>query len=130
VKGSEYPRSYYRCTQTNCQVKKKVERSDDGHITEIIYRGNHNHSKPHSTLTELLDSDYTVTEHLDSTKRCQSIGISESNNALEHSSGQGNHDGATQEVLPLPCDAEEAESESRKRSCTLFDSIFMLLMDK
>jgi hypothetical protein len=56
--------------------------------------------------------------------------MSESNNAPEHSSGQGNHDGATQEVLPLRCDAEEAESESRKRSCTLFDSIFMLLMDK
>jgi hypothetical protein len=134
VKGSEYPRSYYKCTQTNCHVKKKVERSHDGHVTEIIYRGNHNHSKPHSNVAELLDSDSTVTEHLDSTKRFQSIGMSESNNALEHSSGQGNHDGdndgATQEVLPLQGDAEEAESESRKRSCTQFDSIFMLLMDK
>ncbi|XP_057756704.1 WRKY transcription factor SUSIBA2-like [Arachis stenosperma] len=47
VKGSEYPRSYYKCTQPNCQVKKKVERSHDGQITEIIYKGTHNHSKPH-----------------------------------------------------------------------------------
>ncbi|KAF7833852.1 putative WRKY transcription factor 2 [Senna tora] len=46
VKGSEYPRSYYKCTHPNCQVKKKVERSHEGHITEIIYKGNHNHSKP------------------------------------------------------------------------------------
>lgn len=46
VKGSEYPRSYYKCTNPNCHVKKKVERSHDGQITEIIYKGGHNHSKP------------------------------------------------------------------------------------
>ncbi|KAI4321755.1 hypothetical protein MLD38_035102 [Melastoma candidum] len=46
VKGSEYPRSYYKCTHTNCPVKKKVERSQEGHITEIIYKSTHNHPKP------------------------------------------------------------------------------------
>jgi len=46
VKGSEYPRSYYKCTHTSCPVKKKVERSHEGHITEIIYKGAHNHAKP------------------------------------------------------------------------------------
>ncbi|CAN6987631.1 unnamed protein product [Brassica rapa subsp. trilocularis] len=46
VKGSEYPRSYYKCTQPNCEVKKKVERSREGHITEIIYAKTHNHPKP------------------------------------------------------------------------------------
>ncbi|XP_031116173.1 probable WRKY transcription factor 2 [Ipomoea triloba] len=46
VKGSEYPRSYYKCTHPNCPVKKKVERSHEGHITEIIYKGTHNHQKP------------------------------------------------------------------------------------
>ncbi|KAJ7963471.1 WRKY transcription factor [Quillaja saponaria] len=46
VKGSEYPRSYYKCTHPNCQVKKKIERSHEGHVTEIIYKGSHNHSKP------------------------------------------------------------------------------------
>ncbi|KAK8507475.1 hypothetical protein V6N13_141498 [Hibiscus sabdariffa] len=46
VKGSEYPRSYYKCTHPNCQVKKKVERSLNGQITEIIYKGAHNHPKP------------------------------------------------------------------------------------
>ncbi|MFS7985147.1 putative transcription factor WRKY family [Helianthus anomalus] len=45
VKGSEYPRSYYKCTHLNCNVKKKVERSHEGHITEIIYKGAHNHPK-------------------------------------------------------------------------------------
>ncbi|XP_008790094.2 probable WRKY transcription factor 4 isoform X2 [Phoenix dactylifera] len=46
VKGSEYPRSYYRCTHPNCPVKKKVEHSLDGQITEIIYKGQHNHRQP------------------------------------------------------------------------------------
>lgn len=46
VKGSEYPRSYYKCTHLNCPVKKKVERSPTGEITEIIYKGKHNHDPP------------------------------------------------------------------------------------
>ncbi|CAA2975776.1 probable WRKY transcription factor 3 [Olea europaea subsp. europaea] len=46
VKSSEYPRSYYRCTNSNCPVKKKVERSLEGQITEIIYKGQHNHQPP------------------------------------------------------------------------------------
>ncbi|KAG9453790.1 hypothetical protein H6P81_006694 [Aristolochia fimbriata] len=46
VKGSEYPRSYYKCTNPNCPVKKKVERSYDGQIAEIVYKGEHNHPKP------------------------------------------------------------------------------------
>ncbi|KAH0457446.1 hypothetical protein IEQ34_012761 [Dendrobium chrysotoxum] len=46
VKGSENPRSYYKCTYPNCPTKKKVERSLDGHITEIIYKGTHSHPKP------------------------------------------------------------------------------------
>ncbi|CAK9276576.1 unnamed protein product [Sphagnum jensenii] len=49
VKGSEYPRSYYKCTQANCPMKKKVERSHDGQVTEIVYKGDHNHSKPQPT---------------------------------------------------------------------------------
>ncbi|CAO2835699.1 unnamed protein product [Amaranthus hypochondriacus] len=46
VKGSEFPRSYYKCTHPNCEVKKLFERSPDGTITEIIYKGTHDHPKP------------------------------------------------------------------------------------
>ncbi|KAL6855972.1 hypothetical protein ACP4OV_018774 [Aristida adscensionis] len=46
VKGSENPRSYYKCTHPNCEVKKLLERSLDGQITEVIYKGRHNHPKP------------------------------------------------------------------------------------
>ncbi|XP_009396858.2 WRKY transcription factor SUSIBA2 isoform X1 [Musa acuminata AAA Group] len=46
VKGSESPRSYYKCTHPACPVKKKVERSLEGQIAEIVYNGEHNHPKP------------------------------------------------------------------------------------
>ncbi|CAN6351400.1 unnamed protein product [Urochloa humidicola] len=50
VKGSENPRSYYKCTFHSCSMKKKVERSlADGRITQIVYKGAHNHPKPLST---------------------------------------------------------------------------------
>jgi WRKY transcription factor 33 len=49
VKASENPRSYYKCTYPNCPTKKKVERSSDGQITEIVYKGTHNHPKPLAT---------------------------------------------------------------------------------
>ncbi|KAL3633353.1 hypothetical protein CASFOL_000592 [Castilleja foliolosa] len=49
VKGSENPRSYYKCTFPSCPTKKKVEQNLDGHITEIVYKGSHNHPKPQSS---------------------------------------------------------------------------------
>ncbi|CAK9148848.1 unnamed protein product [Ilex paraguariensis] len=46
VKGCEFPRSYYKCTYPNCEVKKIFERSYDGQITKIVYKGTHDHPKP------------------------------------------------------------------------------------
>ncbi|XP_031490303.1 WRKY transcription factor SUSIBA2-like isoform X1 [Nymphaea colorata] len=46
VKGSEFPRSYYKCTHPNCQMKKKLERNHEGLVTAIIYEGVHDHPKP------------------------------------------------------------------------------------
>ncbi|KAF2313583.1 hypothetical protein GH714_012256 [Hevea brasiliensis] len=57
IKGSEYPRSYYKCTHLNCPVKKKVERSSDGQITEIIYKGLHNHEQPQPNKRAKENSD-------------------------------------------------------------------------
>ncbi|XP_057534493.1 probable WRKY transcription factor 25 [Amaranthus tricolor] len=49
VKGSENPRSYYKCTFPTCPMKKKIEKSLEGQITEIVYKGSHNHPKPVNT---------------------------------------------------------------------------------
>ena len=46
LKGSKYPRSYYKCTHPSCPMKKQFERSFDGQIAEIVYKGEHNHPKP------------------------------------------------------------------------------------
>lgn len=65
VKGSEFPRSYYKCTHPNCPVRKKVERSLDGRVTEIVYTGEHNHPKPQSSKKLLLG-----TQRQGSTTQC------------------------------------------------------------
>ncbi|XP_038983832.1 probable WRKY transcription factor 4 isoform X2 [Phoenix dactylifera] len=46
VKNSENIRSYYKCAHADCSVKKKVECCRDGRVTEIVYRGCHNHEPP------------------------------------------------------------------------------------
>ena len=48
VKGSENRRSYYKCTYPKCTMRKIVETSGEGQITEIIYKGGHTHSIPRS----------------------------------------------------------------------------------
>ncbi|KAE9605563.1 hypothetical protein Lal_00025037 [Lupinus albus] len=44
VKNSPFPRSYYRCTNSKCMVKKRVERSSEDPSTVITtYEGQHCH---------------------------------------------------------------------------------------
>lgn len=61
MKDSNFPRSYYRCTYPHCKKTKKEERSPQGFVTEIIYKGVHNHPKPNpfpspSSYPELQDA--------------------------------------------------------------------------
>uniref|UniRef100_A0A7N0UQA1 WRKY domain-containing protein n=2 Tax=Kalanchoe fedtschenkoi TaxID=63787 RepID=A0A7N0UQA1_KALFE len=66
VKGCEFPRSYYKCTHPNCEVKKLLERNHDGRITEVIYKGTHAHPKPQSKRRFPNDSVMgTTDEHLE-----------------------------------------------------------------
>nr|WCL15193.1 WRKY4180 [Atractylodes chinensis] len=65
LKGSENPKSYYKCTYQNCSTRKKVETSPDGDITEIVYKGDHNHPKPQSTRrsSSSLASNSSLVSH-------------------------------------------------------------------
>ncbi|XP_028103271.1 probable WRKY transcription factor 20 isoform X2 [Camellia sinensis] len=65
VKGSEFPRSYYKCTHTNCEVKKIFERSPSGQITEIVYKGTHDHPKPQLARRYTAGSIMSVQEKTD-----------------------------------------------------------------
>ncbi|CAN8287966.1 unnamed protein product [Cochlearia groenlandica] len=47
VKGNPNPRSYYKCTQNGCKVKKHVERgADNMKLIVTTYDGIHDHSPP------------------------------------------------------------------------------------
>ncbi|XP_027345916.1 probable WRKY transcription factor 3 isoform X3 [Abrus precatorius] len=91
VKGSEFPRSYYKCTHPKCPVKKKVERSLEGHVTAIIYKGEHNHQCPHpnkltkDTLTSNENSN-TLREETNSHSMSK-VDIESSQATAERASG-------------------------------------------
>lgn len=78
VKASENPRSYYKCTYQNCLVRKIVETSSNGDITEIVYKGNHNHPKPQSTKRS-SNSTASSSSHL----------VHQSNDFLNQYNGSG-----------------------------------------
>ncbi|KAK1406907.1 hypothetical protein QVD17_38516 [Tagetes erecta] len=129
VKGSEYPRSYYKCTYTNCPVTKKVERSHEGHITEIIYKGAHNHPKPPPSRRSGFGSSSDVqggtewgqdgNHEVSSTVLHQGTQFESSDPAdgsLTFSNDEGEDDDrATHGSVSLGGDGEGDESESKRR---------------
>lgn len=45
VRANEFVRSYYKCTHPNCRVKKQLDCTHSGHITDTIYFGKHEHPR-------------------------------------------------------------------------------------
>lgn len=54
VKGSNFPRSYYKCTEPKCLVRKKVESAPNGHVIEIVYNGAHTHPKTRRKTSDVV----------------------------------------------------------------------------
>lgn len=132
VKGSEYPRSYYKCTHPNCPVKKKVERNHEGQITEIIYKGAHSHPKPLPNRRSGVPSshpfnDYQSDGHdwrndsgLDGTPPASgATEYGEIPEGCEVSSTifneENEEDQATHGSISADCDGEGEETESKRR---------------
>eukprot|EP00252_Welwitschia_mirabilis_P014984 TRINITY_DN3307_c0_g1_i1.p1 TRINITY_DN3307_c0_g1~~TRINITY_DN3307_c0_g1_i1.p1 ORF type:complete len:103 (+),score=13.68 TRINITY_DN3307_c0_g1_i1:647-955(+) len=47
VKSSSCLRNYYKCSEMNCDVKKRIERdSTDPSMIVVTYEGQHNHVSP------------------------------------------------------------------------------------
>ncbi|XP_052139297.1 probable WRKY transcription factor 3 [Oryza glaberrima] len=119
VKGSDCPRSYYKCTHPNCPVKKKVEHAEDGQISEIIYKGKHNHQRPpnkrakdgSSSAADQNEQSNDTTSGLSGIKRDQEAiyGMSEQLSGL--SEGDDMDDGESR-----PHEADDKESDSKKRN--------------
>ncbi|CAH8388971.1 unnamed protein product [Eruca vesicaria subsp. sativa] len=97
VKGSEFPRSYYKCTSPRCPVKKKVERSLDGQVTEIIYKGQHNHEPPQNTKRG----------NKDNTTNLNGSSVNNKTTREQHEAGSQ----ATTEQMSEASDSEEVGNE-------------------
>lgn len=81
VKGNRNPRSYYRCSNPGCPVKKHVERaSHDPKVVLTTYEGQHDHDMPPSrTVTHNTPGQGVhLTTHNDETgmKSEESTGVS------------------------------------------------------
>ncbi|KAK1291835.1 putative WRKY transcription factor 20 [Acorus calamus] len=109
VKGSEFPRSYYKCTHPNCQVKKQFERSYDGHITDILYKGSHDHPKPQPSRRLAVGAYLPgqAQEHSDDFSALHSVGDNLPN-AHGHSSHLTETNGTTQ-LSPVSVSDDETE---------------------
>ncbi|MBA0818731.1 hypothetical protein Gohar_025523, partial [Gossypium harknessii] len=61
IKGSPYPRGYYKCsTSKGCSAKKQVERcKTDASMLIITYTSSHNHPSPHLHNTKTLSQSPT-----------------------------------------------------------------------
>uniref|UniRef100_A0A7N0TSF6 WRKY domain-containing protein n=1 Tax=Kalanchoe fedtschenkoi TaxID=63787 RepID=A0A7N0TSF6_KALFE len=66
IKGSPYPRGYYRCsTSKGCSAKKQVERSrTDASMLIITYTSTHNHPGPNLPGSTNLTSQNQETQEL------------------------------------------------------------------
>ncbi|XP_010046618.2 probable WRKY transcription factor 57 [Eucalyptus grandis] len=64
VKNSPYPRSYYRCTNSKCTVKKRVERSsEDPAIVVTTYEGQHCHHSAGYLRSSTISHEATFGRH-------------------------------------------------------------------
>lgn len=108
VKGSENPRSYYKCTYPSCPTKKKVERSLDGQVTEIVYKGSHNHPKPQSTRRSSSSSSHAIQASNPTNSEIPDQSF------VTHSNGQMESSVATPENSSISMGDDDFEQSSQK----------------
>ncbi|KAL2316571.1 hypothetical protein Fmac_030447 [Flemingia macrophylla] len=81
VKGNEFIRSYYKCTHPTCQAKKQLQQSNNGHITDSICIGQHNHPRPQLNSTVSVECVLPIVEQ---TSRKPSLTNVKDKTSVEH----------------------------------------------
>ena len=117
LKGSEFPRSYYKCTYPNCTVKKQVECSHEGEITEITYKGEHNHPKPQTTRRSSRNPAHMMIQERGIQLQAHEEKVDSDKNSADFSSSSAviSHTGLTgtpEQSFCSPSDDEEGETKS------------------
>lgn len=138
VKASEYPRSYYKCTFINCPVKKKVECSPNGQVTEITYKGQHNHELPLPNKRTKGGGDRSRTVNAEAKVDPGFLGQTESSRSeeivpyhlvptdqlstqlLPRQSHESTNDEVTYDANPRVDEDEDGEPNSKRRQVTIF----------
>ncbi|CAA7039653.1 unnamed protein product [Microthlaspi erraticum] len=106
VKGSEFPRIYYKCTHPSCHVKKKVERSLYGQVTAIIYKGDHNHEPPHNNKSGNNDNG--------SSKSCDIASQThQTSNSSSLNKTKRDHETTTTNQMYVASDSEEVRNAEK-----------------
>ncbi|KAI8552971.1 hypothetical protein RHMOL_Rhmol06G0309000 [Rhododendron molle] len=106
VKGSEFPRSYYKCTHPNCEVKKIFERSHEGQITEIVYKGTHDHPKPQPSRRVSAGSILSIQEKNDTVP---SLTTQEDKSAINAQISQNTDPNGNDELSPVGTNDDSVE---------------------
>ncbi|VVA91254.1 unnamed protein product [Arabis nemorensis] len=110
VKGSEFPRSYYKCTNPGCPVKKKVERSLDGQVTEIIYKGQHNHEPPQNTKRGNKDSTANLNgSSINNNRGSSELAASQFQTSSFNKTKREQHEAASQATTEQMSEASDSE---------------------
>ncbi|XP_075495922.1 WRKY transcription factor 22-like isoform X2 [Primulina tabacum] len=102
IKGSPYPRNYYRCsTSKGCAARKQVEQSpNDSNIFIVSYTGEHTHPRPthRSSLAGIIRNKISPAAAAATNKNITPL----LPNALLSSSSPGSVSGFSPNSTPLP----------------------------
>ncbi|XP_004145903.1 probable WRKY transcription factor 27 [Cucumis sativus] len=146
IKGSPYPRNYYRCSSSKgCGARKQVERSnDDPETFTITYTGDHSHPRP-THRNSLAGSSRNRSSSSSSSSRHPTMGDSDppmmtasvllpssSSPAAspitplnDYDSTIGEKDGEMFEDMPIDSDDEDDDDDILIPNLTVRDEIYV-----
>ncbi|KAK9084343.1 hypothetical protein Scep_030814 [Stephania cephalantha] len=148
IKGSPYPRGYYKCsTSKGCSAKKQVERCrTDASILIITYTSNHNHPGPDISTTMCCSTNESqTTQDENPTKIAQLLTLQEpltppkQEQQIQPLTSTSDHEKPSNSVEDEDDDLEELKSQEEEIPLTasiedkvhhLEDSSVSLLIDE